>query len=431
MGALTLDTLASKLQDMSGTAMKARAVERFPAIMDGSTGLSPALDVTPFGILTRIYAEVTSLIARADPADINGPEDIPDLLLEFIEGLPVVGQFVDLVQAILGEYDGNDEVLLAIQNIFAPIRAFLQFLTGQSDGFPTPQEVITGFGGAIKQPISQLVELLITALDLIPVIGEPIGDRVEYLASIFGLMKSNTEGAQFSADHANVGVAQLEAKLASGNVPGGVLIDDTFDRAGSDIGPNYTLSYFGVSAGVVRIGDGNVNWEANGGSDRGCFVRHNTPLGTNNQAVAIVQSTKFPTITNPTHLRLILRADASMTNFVEARFAREGCSIRKVVGGASTTLGTASGRNADGDRWTYKAGTDIDDRNFVLYCNSDVILDVTDTAGPLSLIGASNRFAAFLMFAGTQVIPIFPFPTQQIGPPSIQSFTANDRLAAE
>jgi len=129
-GALTLDTMSSKLQDMSGTAMKARAVERFPDIMDSSTGLSPASDLTPFGILTRIFSEVNSRIATADPNDIQGPEDLPHLLLDFIEDLPVVGQLVGLLEAILGTYDGDDEVLLAVQEIFGPIRSLVDLLTG-------------------------------------------------------------------------------------------------------------------------------------------------------------------------------------------------------------------------------------------------------------------------------------------------------------
>lgn len=133
VGALTLDNLGSRLQDMTGDAMKARAVERFPSIMDNSTGLNPVSDLTPFGILTRIWAEVNSLIANADPADIQGPEDLPPLLLEFIDGLPFVGEFVDLLEAILGNYDGDDETLLAIQAIFAPIRAVAEAFPGLID----------------------------------------------------------------------------------------------------------------------------------------------------------------------------------------------------------------------------------------------------------------------------------------------------------
>jgi hypothetical protein len=123
-GALTLDTLASKTQDMSGTAMKSRAVERFPSIMDNSTGLSPASDFTPFGILTRIWAEVNSLIANADPADIKARRP-PRVGAGVHRGLPVVGQFVGILEAILGTYDGDDKTLLAVQEIFAPIRLLM------------------------------------------------------------------------------------------------------------------------------------------------------------------------------------------------------------------------------------------------------------------------------------------------------------------
>lgn len=134
--ALTLDTIASKLQDMSGTAMKNRAVERFPSIFNNSTGLNPALDFTPFGILTRVWAEANSVIANADPNDIQTPDDIPELLLEFIEGLPLVGQFVDLLEAITGTYDGEDPTLLIVQEIFGPIRALVNALQGIDTSSP-------------------------------------------------------------------------------------------------------------------------------------------------------------------------------------------------------------------------------------------------------------------------------------------------------
>ena len=41
-------------------------------------------DVTPFGILTRVWDEANSVIANDDPNDIQTPDDIPELLLEFI-----------------------------------------------------------------------------------------------------------------------------------------------------------------------------------------------------------------------------------------------------------------------------------------------------------------------------------------------------------
>lgn len=147
MGALTIPTLASKLQDMSGTAMRDRAAERMPAIFNGSSGGNPLSDLTPFGILTRIWAEFNSAVANADPADIQGPEDLPGLLLDFIESLPLVGELVGLLEAILGTYDGDDPVLLEIQEIFTLIRNILGGIDFQDA--PTPaqawQLVVTTF----------------------------------------------------------------------------------------------------------------------------------------------------------------------------------------------------------------------------------------------------------------------------------------------
>jgi hypothetical protein len=133
-GALTLDTLASDTQDVSQPAMKARAAGRFSSIFSSSTGLSPSSNITPFGILTSIFAGFNSTVANADPADVDGPEDLPGLLIDFIESLPFVGQFVGLLEAILGTYDGEDTTLLTVQSIFAPIRAVVDVITGLAGG---------------------------------------------------------------------------------------------------------------------------------------------------------------------------------------------------------------------------------------------------------------------------------------------------------
>lgn len=145
-GALTLDNLAARLQDLTPPSMRAWANEHTPAIFNASTGGDILSDLSPFGIITRIWAEVNSAIANADPADINGPEDLPGLFFDFIEGLPVVGQLVGLMEAILGTYTGDDAVLLAIQEIFFPIRKLLQLVSGQDVGLPTVEEVTAGWG---------------------------------------------------------------------------------------------------------------------------------------------------------------------------------------------------------------------------------------------------------------------------------------------
>ena len=125
LGALTVETLAQQLQDMSARAMRQRAGERFPTIFNASTGGNVLNDLTPFGILTRIWSEINALIAASSPNDITGPADLPELLVDFVENLPVIGQFVQLLQALLGLYEGNDETLLAIQELFAPILSLI------------------------------------------------------------------------------------------------------------------------------------------------------------------------------------------------------------------------------------------------------------------------------------------------------------------
>ncbi|QFG10039.1 minor tail protein [Mycobacterium phage IdentityCrisis] len=161
-GALTLDTLAAKLQDMSATAMRRRAAERMPSIFDASTGGSILSDLSPFGIITRIWAEVNSLVAQADPADIQGPEDLPPLLLEFIEGLPVIGELVGLLEAILGTYDGDDEVLLEIQKIFGLIRSFFGGIDFQDP--PTPEEMWENVTEELIQPFIKSITKITAAL---------------------------------------------------------------------------------------------------------------------------------------------------------------------------------------------------------------------------------------------------------------------------
>ncbi|WP_133054138.1 hypothetical protein [Mycobacteroides saopaulense] len=163
VGALTVGTLADRLQNLTQSAMRARAGERMPAIFNSSTGGNIMNDLSPFGIIAAIWAGFNSHVAQADPNDINGPDDLPGLLLDFIEGLPVIGQFVTLLEAIAGTYDGDDETLLAIQQIFMPIRKLLQLVSGQNVGLPTVEEIVSGWeqlGDALGHAVSEFAGIL-------------------------------------------------------------------------------------------------------------------------------------------------------------------------------------------------------------------------------------------------------------------------------
>lgn len=163
IGALTVETLASQLQDLSAEAMYARAGERVPTIFAASTGGDILNNLSPFGILTNIWAGINSLIANSDPGDIQGPEDLPPLLLDFIEGLPVIGQLVTLLEAMLGTYTGTDETLLGIQDLLAPIRLLVDTI-GQEIADFLNWLVNTLFNGS-TDPLTNIFTTLAGLLD--------------------------------------------------------------------------------------------------------------------------------------------------------------------------------------------------------------------------------------------------------------------------
>jgi hypothetical protein len=186
LGALTLETLAQELQDMSAAAMRKRAGRRFPTVFNATTGGNVLNDLTPFGILTRIWSEINALVAASSPSDITGPADLPPVMLNFLENLPFVGQFVRLIEALLGTYTGNDPDLLAIQELFTPIRGVVQAILGVYDGddatlialetlFVNVRKIVETFLAATGNDLTKLTEK-------IPVIG----DLVETLTGIAG-----------------------------------------------------------------------------------------------------------------------------------------------------------------------------------------------------------------------------------------------------
>lgn len=195
LGALTVATLGGQLQDQTTEAMRLRANERIPDIFASSTGGDIAADLSPFGILANIWSGVNSLIANADPADIQGPEDIPDLLLEFIEGLPLIGPFVallgDLLAVLQGEYDGEDELLLAIQAFLAPLLKLLHYIFGgfiadflDNDGvflkplFDWLQTFWGLFGEVVETLLNPLGEIIKWGWDLLEEIVGTSADEV-------------------------------------------------------------------------------------------------------------------------------------------------------------------------------------------------------------------------------------------------------------
>lgn len=409
VGALTIDDLESKTQDMSTGAMKSRAVERIPGVFGGSTGGSPGSDFTPFGILTQIFAGVNSLIANADPADVQGPEDLPALVLNFIEGLPLVGQLVGLMEAILGQYHGDDPILLQVQQWFTIL---------------LPEQIMG--------PIRNLVNILVDVLDMIPIIGPPAGDALHYFAQILGVFRDNTAGAQGSADTANTGVAILNARVNE-IVTGGVSLYDTFSRDVPDMATDadYDVAYSGGSGNMAltNASTGVARWNAVGYSDTRFVARHKTPMGTVRQrASTVIGAFTYGFAGNQAHVELMGRMDAARDNYVRAYLGADSAEIGYVVSGVYTRIGAAETVSvSSGDLWDFEVGVPGDDWRFRLLQNNSLRVDRTDLGHSSMKDTTPGTAYKYVAFGGDCAIGAGAFgSTYQIGMPDFQVFAAAD-----
>jgi hypothetical protein len=104
-------------------------------------------------------------------------------MMDFIEGLPFVGQFVTLLQALLGTYDGTDETLLSIQEILSPIIGFLTWLWG------LVESVLGGAFDAVEDFLKPIFELLV---NLFGSLGATFLNVLEELLTFFSDLFTNT-----------------------------------------------------------------------------------------------------------------------------------------------------------------------------------------------------------------------------------------------
>ena len=197
---LTLENMESRLQDMTAGAMKGRAVEWFPSMANNTTGGNPLSILSPFGFLTDIWSRWNSTIARADPSAVNSVDDLGPLFTEFVENLPVIGQFVTLVEAFLGNYTGTDPTLLAIQNIFGAIPKLIGgLLSGSQIPGLDASKIISG----------QFIT------DLIPNLSAAIINSGTFLAGLIpGLDASKITSGVFP--QAMLSITNIAASIVSG-----------------------------------------------------------------------------------------------------------------------------------------------------------------------------------------------------------------------
>lgn len=245
---------------------------------------------------------------------------------------------------------------------------------------------------------------------------------IDLLDALFG-WSTDTTGA---IGNNSAAVAELNAQLA-GIASGTDALSDNFDRSAADLGVNWSETY-GAGAGSFATDGNNATWDVSGGGSRVGYARYLTPLTTDNQLCSIVQTKPKNSSNTDPDLRLILRADSTMTNFVLAIIRYNSVEIGYVVAGVYTRLGSVVAVTAvDNDRWEFRAGTAGDERQFQLFRNggTDPVCDVTDS-GDVSVMGGSNLFVGFGMLAGVNFVAFLGFLQSQ--PPSVQGWAAVDRM---
>jgi len=290
----------------------------------------------------------------------------------------------------------------------------------------------------IMDPIRQLVEILIDALDLIPIFGPIAGNVLEYFANIFGLLADKSQAAQDAADQAqedadaaqgtaNARFADAAVTLATSESTGTLIVDNFNGAANSGangLGSNWTQNYSSGSGTMGLDGNGNLRWYQSGAQSRTGKARYSeTSLTTDVQKAQIVVNGKMGDFFVPPIIWILLRMDSSGDNYVSASIYHSACEIGYTVSGNYTRLGSSvSVTHAAGDTWAFCAGTSAGDYEFKLFQNGNERVARTDST-PSSLKGASYRYSGLRVRAGAAAVG---FWTEQRAHPPMGVFTAID-----
>lgn len=405
-GALTVSTLGQQLQDQSAAAHRSRAGARFPeALLLGSTGGNVMSDASPFGVIVKIWSEVNSRIATADPADIQGPADLPGLFTDFVESLPVIGQFVQLLEAISGTYDGEDEVLQAIQEINQPLRKILQLLTGSEVGWPTQEEVESGWEhlfDAVLERIQGVIDNIYNAfanLGAMLDLENPLSSVVEAILGIF----DTSRGAASKA-------AGLESRIRALESTANAIVIDFNGPAGATLPSSaFDVRRFGGGAGSIGYnGKGDAIWKPSGAGNRTEIARYivDSPSVDYIQISAVLATTPQQFIFDDAYTYLPFRMNAAKTTMMRLQIGYNTITLQAVVSDAVTNIGSPVNCSP-------KAGNEIDiwagdlednePRRFRIALNRREIIDEIDTAA-VSQIGSGFRGVGLGMETGNYLV---------------------------
>lgn len=228
--------------------------------------------------------------------------------------------------------------------------------------------------------------------------------------------------AQGAADYAN---AQLTGIMLISDVGGGVSLTSGFDGDEDDnLGGSWTQEYDGPGGGTFGLdGESHAVWDKSGGLARRCFARHNSTLDTDYQRGRIVVTTVPQKIAlgNKPGLYIVLRCNAACDTLTYARVSADEVAVGCLVSGTDTELETAAVTVSTGDTFDFYAGTDADDRQFILRRNGVDVIDHTDSG--TATVGSGYRYPG-LGARATSILFL-----SQADPGAVTAWGAIDRLA--
>ncbi|MFT4202209.1 hypothetical protein [Gordonia sp. (in: high G+C Gram-positive bacteria)] len=143
-GVLTASQLGTALQGLNATKVGDTTQSRLPEVFTGTLG-GDLVDA-PIKYVMGLFADFLGNIVDDTTPALSGPEDLDDLVHDFFEGLPLIGIFVSIADAMLGTYDGDDPALISVQNLFGLLRKLLELISGVASGqVPDLGQLVTGF----------------------------------------------------------------------------------------------------------------------------------------------------------------------------------------------------------------------------------------------------------------------------------------------
>lgn len=240
--------------------------------------------------------------------------------------------------------------------------------------------------------------------------------------------------AQNTATFTSGQLAAITGAGLASDVSGGIAINAGFSEASATTLTGFTrVRSDGPGAGTFGPdGAGNAVWKKSGGLWRRHLDLHDTELATDYQIVTAVLAAppQEAYLGQQAYTYLIARCDDVAENFVWLRIGRAGVVIGKSTTAdlweASGAWASASVTTRAGDQWSLLAGTDTDDRQFLVKQNGVVRLDHTDTTS--SSMGADYRYVGLASLAADRGVLIIPLLDQTV-PAQLDAWAAADRLS--